>query len=186
MNDLSHFSRQAVLRDGTPVLVRAVQRDDRARLVAAFHKLDPQSVYTRFFSFKKELSAADLARLEATDFIHTVGLVATVSSGDDETIIGGGSYTLGAAADEARVAELAFTVEEDYQGRGLASALLALLAEIARDQGIARLEAEVLAANTAMLAVFQHSGLPLTKTQRDGAVHVVLDLTPAALEAGAR
>ncbi len=37
------------MREGRPVLIRAVRADDRERIVAAFHKLDPQAVYTRFF-----------------------------------------------------------------------------------------------------------------------------------------
>ncbi len=60
-----------------------------------------------------------------------------MGSGADETLIGGASYVALPSADGARAAEVAFTIEEDYQGQGLASKLLALLVDIARQHGIA-------------------------------------------------
>ncbi|MGL6110952.1 MAG: GNAT family N-acetyltransferase [Rubrivivax sp.] len=170
------FSRQAHLRDGTPVLVRAIRHDDRDRIIAAFHKLDPQTIYTRFFSAKKELTDVDLGRIDASDFEHAVVLVATLGSGDDEVIIGGGAYTVLDRPDGVPTAEVSFTIEEDYQGQGLSSLFMALLSEIGRDHGIRRFEAEVLAGNLPMLKVFQHSGLPMTRHLEDGVVHVVMDL----------
>ena len=114
-------------------------------------------------------------------------MVVTRGSGADETIIACASYVVLDPAASNRTAEVAFTVEEDYQGQGLASKLLATLTEVARSRGIGRLEAEVLAVNRPMLSVFQRCGLPMT-TARDGsAFHLVLDLgAPRLPEAGAR
>jgi GNAT superfamily N-acetyltransferase len=174
--DLSQFRQPGVLRDGTPVVIRAVRADDRERIVAAFHKLDPQTIYTRFFSFRKELSEAELRRFEASDFEHFVALVVTLGSGIEETVIAAASYVVVDGANAGRSAELAFMVEEDYQGQGLASRLLATIAGIARSRGISRCEADVLAGNKPMLSVFQRSGLPMTTSRSGGVVHVVLDL----------
>ena len=179
-SDLSHFSQPAALRNGTPVLIRAIRPDDADRVRAAFHKLDAESIYTRFFSHKKDLSTEELGRLSGVDFSHAVVLVAAIGSGANERLIGGASYYVHDAADGARVAEIAFTVEEGSQGQGLSTQLMALMTEIARGQGIARFEAEVLAGNSAMLSVFQNSGLPMTKTHEDGVVYVVLDLANPA------
>jgi len=176
VRDFSHFSRQVTLRDGTPVLIRAIRPDDVDKVVVAFHELDPQSVYTRFFSYRKELKAEDLDRLGGADFVNSVVLVVAIGAGADEVLIGGVSYHVRAAVDGTRVAELAFTIEEDYQGQGLASKLLALVTDIARSQGISQFEAEVLASNSPMLSVFHHSGLPMTESGDDGLVHVMLDL----------
>jgi RimJ/RimL family protein N-acetyltransferase len=183
---LSQFQQASALRDGTPVLIRTARADDRERLVAAFNALDSQSVYTRYFSFRKGFSEAELGRLDAPDFEHFVLLVVTRGSGADETIIAGASYAVVDPTAPSVAAEVAFTVEEDYQGQGLASKLLTTITDIARSRGIKRLEADVLAVNKAMLSVFRRSGLPMT-TSRDGnAVHLVLDLaTPAPSVAGA-
>jgi GNAT superfamily N-acetyltransferase len=80
------------------------------------------------------------------------------------------------STDGERAAEVAFTIEEDYHGKGLASMLLGLLAGIAREHGIVRFEAEVLAGNASMLSVFEHSGLPLTSKNDHGVIHVTMDL----------
>ena len=178
--DPVQYARLERLRNGTPVLIRAIRHDDRARIIAAFHKLDPETIYTRFFSAKKELNEDDLGRIDRSDFVHAAVLVATLGSGDDEIIIGGGAYTVLDRADGVPTAEVSFTIEEDYQGQGLSSLFMRLLTEIARERGIRRFEAEVLAGNTPMIKVFQHSGLPLRKVSEDGVVHVVMDVAAPA------
>ncbi len=174
----SPYSRQAVLRNGTPVQIRVALPEDRDKVVAAFNQLEADSVYTRFFSMRKELSAAELDRFSATDFVHFVGLVAVVGSGADETVIGGATYVVLPSTVGHRAAEVAFTIEEDYQGQGLAGRLFAMLADIARQHGIDRFEADVLAGNAPMLKVFERSGLPLTRNRDGGVTHVVMDLRP--------
>ena len=177
------FSEPIVLRHGKPALVRAIRPDDRERLQTAFHALEPESVYLRYFSFKAELTKADLDRLCEPDFQQRVVLVVTTSghdnSGDSEVIVGSGGYVAHAAPDGKRAAEVAFAVEEDLHGEGIASKLLAVLAGMARADGIARFEAEVLVRNAPMLLVFAHSGLPMKQTHsEDGVVSVTMELGP--------
>ena len=178
-DDPARFRLPLVLRDGTSVVIRAVRADDRPRIVRAFHALEPESVYTRLFSYRKELSEADLDRVAAVDFVDSVVLVVARqddSSDGDEVLIGGVSWYARTLPDGSRVAEIAFTIEEDYQGLGLAGRLLEIAAAIARRQGIARFEAEVLPVNAPMLAVFRRSGLALTEALQDDVVHVEMDL----------
>ena len=152
-----------------------------SKWAAAFSKLDANTIYTRFFSHRKEIPAATLDRIAAIDFVNLAGLVATIGTGADETVIASATYVGIPAADGVKTAEVAFTVEEDYQRQGLASKLLAALATLARRHGIVRFEADVLAGNTAMLAVFQRSGLPMRRGRtQDGAVHLTLDLAAPA------
>jgi RimJ/RimL family protein N-acetyltransferase len=175
------FSQLSALRDGTPLTIRAMRPDDRDRIVAAFGKLDANTIYTRFFSHRKEIPAAVLDRIAAIDFVNLAGLVATIGTGADETVIASATYVGIPAADGAKAAEVAFTVEEDFHRQGLASKLLAALATLARRHGIVRFEAEVLSGNSAMLAVFQRSGLPMRRQRVDGGtVHITLDLPAPA------
>ena len=174
--------REITLRNGTRVQVRVARPDDRDRIVAAFNALEPDSVYTRFFSMRTDLTAAELHRVTRTDFTNFVALVAVVGQGADETVIGGATYVALPTADDTRAAEVAFTIEEDYQGQGLAGQLFAMLAGIARQHGMQRFEAEVLAGNAPMLKVFERSGLPLTKTREGGVTHIVMDLLPTGPE----
>lgn len=175
-SELSRFSKTITLRDGTAVLIRAARADDRERLVTAFQGLDQQTIYTRYFSLRKSLSETELDRLEEQDTGRYILLVATLGSGRGETIIAGASCVVDDAPAPAPSAECAFTVEEDYQRQGLASQLLAAIVDLAGRRGIGRLEADVLAENKAMLAVFKRSGLPMTLSRSSGVVHLVLQL----------
>lgn len=167
---------QATLRDGRMVQLRTVRPDDKDKVVAAFGKLAKESVYTRFFSFKKELSDADLKLLHADDGRKAIALAMTIGNAADETVIAGSSYIVRTAEDGKPVAEVAFTVEEDYQGQGIAGMMLGAMTRTAREHGIARFEADVLASNGAMLGVFKRSGLPLTMKREGGVIHVAMKL----------
>jgi GNAT superfamily N-acetyltransferase len=153
------------------ITIRPIRVQDKAAIVEAFHALEPRSIYQRFFFDKKELSDAELRRLTEPDGMREAVRVATIPSESGERIVGLGRYT-----GNEECAQLAFTVEEDYQGRGIATRLLRHLIHLAREHGISRLEAHVLAGNGPMLSVLRHSGLPATERERDGIVTVTLAL----------
>lgn len=178
--DLRHYHARETMRDGTPVTVRAPRPDDRERIRRAFHALDPQSVYMRLFRYKKDLTEDELTRLTEPDFDRHLTLLVTLGEGDDETVIAAANcVVIEPPPQPARSADVAFTVEEDYQGQGLASMLLRHLIAIGRARGLERLEADVLAGNAAMLKVFARSGLPTTQTREDGVLHLVMTLGAA-------
>lgn len=157
--------------DPTGITIRAVRPDDGERIVKAFRALDPESIRLRFFGPKKALSIEELRRLTESDGVHDVVLVATVAGVDEEVIVGLGRY-----ARNGTSADIAFTVEEDYRRRGIASALLRQLTDIARRSGVLQFEADVLPENAPMLKVFQRSGLPTKKRRAEGVVHLTLFL----------
>ena len=171
-----HFEQGAALRDGRAVAIRLMRPDDKERLIEAFAKLDRQSIYTRFFSFRKELPPGPLNRIDRIDLRHLAALVVTLGEDDEQVVIGSASYVADTAADGTREAEVAFTIEEDYQGQGLAGRLLGALIGIARRHGIARFKAEVLAGNGPMLAVFQRCQLPMHTRRSGEVVELRLDL----------
>ena len=175
MIDASTYDQGETLKNGTAVRVRAVRPDDKHRIAEAFHHLEPESIYTRFFYPKKDLSPAELKFATEVDFNKVVALVVTVGEGKEETIIAGARY-VAFGGDPPQRAEVSFTVEEDYQRQGIAGRLLRHLAEIGRENGLERFEAEVLAENRAMLGVFSRSGLPMDKRFEGGTVHVTLEL----------
>lgn len=166
----------ATLKNGTVVTLRPLRADDRQRLAAAIRGLDAQTIYTRLFSHRKELTEAGLDRAMRVDDEREVVIVATTGRGADEAILGGGRYVV---TGEGR-AEIAFTVEEDYQGQGVAGRLFAALVDLARQRGITVFEAEVLSGNPSMLRVFERTGLPMRKRSEGGVVHLELTLTPSA------
>ncbi|HSO08180.1 MAG TPA: GNAT family N-acetyltransferase [Pelomicrobium sp.] len=178
LTDPRSYRVEDTLRNGTPIVIRAIRADDRERVRTAFGKLERETIYTRFFTYKDALTDKEIKDATDVDFDRTVALVVTTVESGEELAIAGGRYVAYRLADLSYAAEVSFTVEEDYHGQGLASRLLAHLAAIARTKGVQRFEAEVLPHNAAMLKVFEKSGLPLTKHRGDGVVHVELLLGP--------
>jgi GNAT superfamily N-acetyltransferase len=176
--DLQNFAAAHVLPNGTRVVIRAIRPDDKDRLSAAFGNLESESIYTRFFHRKTALTEAELKQATEVDFDRVVALVATVGSGEAETIIAGGRYMCADGPEPPARAEVAFLVEEDYRGQGIAGLILDHLARIARGRGIMEFDAEVLAGNRPMLAVFARSGLKMRRQQAEDVIHVTLTLVP--------
>ena len=176
MSGPADFCVSETLRSGLVVTIRALKPSDRDKMERAVRGLDRESIYTRLFTYRAELTEAGLERIMRFDPDSEVVLVVTTGEGDGETVIGSGRYVVSRAADSAPSAEVAFVVEEDYHGQGIAGRLLRHLAVVGRSQGIARFEASVLPRNKAMLSVFARSGLPMEKRIVDGEVHVTLTL----------
>jgi RimJ/RimL family protein N-acetyltransferase len=172
--DTRSYNTPDTLRDGTRVTVRAIRRDDAGAILQAFRGLDRESVYRRFFSPKKDLSAAELEQLTDVDFNNVVALVVTKATESGEVLIGGGRYATDDSASGA--AEIAFVTDGTHRGLGIASLTLKHLVRIGRAAGLSRFDAEVLAENQPMLAVFRRSGLPLNIVRDGATLHLTLSL----------
>ena len=165
-----------LLKDGTHVTIRAVRPDDRNRVLEAFRLLEKDSIYSRFLGNRNDLSDAEIDRAVNVDFMREVALVVTTETLLGETIIASGRYIAIGGTNTERSAEVAFVVEEDYQGRGIASRLLAHLVALAREQNLTQFEADVLSRNSPMLAVFRRCGLPMRQRRDGGVIHLTLAL----------
>src|ERR1700751_2659887 len=95
-----------------------------SKIRRAFLNLEQDTVYTRFFGYNADVSDAELSRITGADFERAVALLVTIDADEDEVVIGGASYFTGSAEAAARSAEVAFTVEEDFQGRGISGLLM--------------------------------------------------------------
>jgi GNAT superfamily N-acetyltransferase len=178
MTDARHYSTKETLRNGLETCIRASRPDDIDRVIEAFHKLAPDSVYLRFFGPKKDFSPTDIKRFQEADFVTRVILLCTCQEEDREIVIASGTY----ARTSETEAEIAFIVEEDYHGLGIARRLLTHLGKIATAAGITTFVAEVLPHNKSMLGVFGRCGWPMHSHIADGTVHVSLQLNINATE----
>ncbi len=172
MSRESNYSVNEVLRDGSPVLIRAIHPEDKALLLDHFGSLSELSKYHRFFGLKRSLNDGDLHRLTELDFVNHVGLAATMQSEAGERFIGVGRYIRGEGAE----AEVAFAVLDEHQGRGIGTLLLHHLARVARKGGIKRFSAVVMGDNKQMLEVFANSGFQSHDSYDGGTVRVTMDL----------
>ena len=164
-NHKLHRDGDVVLRDGSTVRIRVMQPADEAGLCALLTSLSQESRWLRFYCLQNSSAIAAEAHREA-NLDQAFGLVAC--SGNEERVVGHAFY---AAVGEER-AEVAFTIANEFQGRGLGSILLGQLAQVAAANGIKIFEAEVVAANHAMLKVFRASGFPIEVNAKAGQLHV--------------
>jgi RimJ/RimL family protein N-acetyltransferase len=174
--DAANYEVTETLKKGALVKIRSIRPEDKEKISEAFRNLESESIYTRFFQQKKSLSEKELKGATEVDFENVVALVVTIGEGDNEIVIGGGRYVILDGSVAAPSAEVAFTVEEDYHGQGIAGRLLQHLGRIGREKGVHDFVAEVLPENKAMLAVFSRSGFPMEKHHEEGVVHVTLSL----------
>ena len=142
------------LRSGDVVLVRQVRPGDVPALARAYANLGEQSRYRRFFTAIPELPESVLTEL--TDIDHQDREVLAAQPLLSSEIVGGCQFVR--HADRPDTAEVAVTVVDAWQGRGVASALLARLSERALEAGIEYFTAEVLAENGAVLAMLPRLG----------------------------
>lgn len=159
------------LHGGGTVDLRPIEPADADALVAFHARLSPGTVYRRFFSAHPVLSEKEVERFTTVDHVNRQALVAF--DGDD--LVAVGRYDRLASGTEA---EVAFVVQDGYQGQGIGTELLRRLAAAAREQGIGRLVADTMIDNRHMLDVFRHAGFREVTNYVDGLVHVVLEIDP--------
>ncbi|NJP31648.1 bifunctional acetate--CoA ligase family protein/GNAT family N-acetyltransferase [Micromonospora thermarum] len=161
-----------LLSDGTTVQLRPIQPSDAPGIVAMHSRFSERTRYLRYFSPYPRIPERDLQRFVNVDHRDREAFV--VLAGDQ--IVAVGRYErLGPESPEA---EVAFVVEDAYQGRGIGSVLLEHLADAARRSGIMSFVAEVLPANGAMLRVFSDFGYQVQRQFADGVVHLTFPIAP--------
>jgi RimJ/RimL family protein N-acetyltransferase len=148
----SHDDCVHELRDGARVLVRPIAPDDRAALAAGFARLSPESRFRRFLSPKRQLTEHDLDVLTRVDHHDHEALVAL------EAETGEGIGVARFVRTRPDRAEPAVVVADDWQGRGVGTLLLDLLAERAWEEGIRTFSATLLASNARAIALLEALG----------------------------
>jgi nucleotide-binding universal stress UspA family protein/RimJ/RimL family protein N-acetyltransferase len=161
------------LRNGARVTLRPIAPEDKPLLAAIFERLSEQSRYRRFFTSKAELSAAELDYFVDVDHSDHEAIIAIDPS--DGEALGVARYIR--STDDREVAEVAVTVADDWQRRGLGRALLDRLTYRARREGVRRFSALVQSENSASLGLLE--GVGDTQRRSDtGVVELVIELPP--------
>ncbi|MFD1146274.1 bifunctional acetate--CoA ligase family protein/GNAT family N-acetyltransferase [Saccharothrix hoggarensis] len=166
-----HWEADVVLSDGGTVHLRPITPDDAEKLLAFHGRLSERTRYYRYFGPYPRMPKRDVERFSTVDHADRVAFTALL--GDD--IVAVGRYDrLG----EGSSAEVAFVVEDAHQGRGLGSILLEHLAAAARERGLSRFTAEVLAENGQMVRIFRDAGYSVSRAFEEGVVHLEFDIDP--------
>lgn len=176
----SHRVVDVGLRDGSTIRVRPVKASDGPDLLDLFDRISNESNRFRFHGLR-HVTSNEIASFVDVDYSRRFGLVGETSMGDEHRLIALASYV----AVEDGIAEVAFLVDDPFQGRGIASILTEHLAEAASEAGIATFRADIMSGNADMLEVVRALELPLRSTASAGVVHCEFPTspTPEAIEA---
>ena len=167
MSTHAEDSAYALLIDGATIEIRAARPDDFDAVRDMHAKMSPDNLYLRFFSMSPlaaEREARRICREPAPDHAALLAVL-------DGEVVGCGTYEQ--AGTGYRSAEVAFTVADYLQNRGIGMLLLEHLVSLARGRGFRAFTAETLSENAAMLRVFADAGLQAQRSLVDG----VYDLT---------
>ncbi len=174
----SQWETHVVLSDGSPAELRPIRPGDRERLVDFHRRQSAESIYFRFFRHRPELSDKELDYFTQVDYVGRMAFVALVG----DRLVGVGRYErLG----DSNVAEVAFFIDDDHHGLGIATIMLEYLAAAARSVGLEGFTASVLPENYSMLAVFRRAGFDVSTRFDEGVIEVELgiEITPEASSA---
>jgi GNAT superfamily N-acetyltransferase len=160
------------LPDGKHFDVRVLERSDMAGLEQGVEHLSPRSRYRRFFTGIEQLSPRDLTYLTTLDHDRHEALVAI----DPQTGHGVAVARYFVTGDTPPTAEIAVTVNDVWQSRGVGTALLRQLAVCAREHGIVRFSGLVLSENTPMLKLLCSMGPLVSRTVESGIVELLVEI----------
>jgi GNAT superfamily N-acetyltransferase len=176
-NELVALGAPIVLRDGSHVRIRQGHHTDRGLLLRGFERLSPESRYRRFLAPVTELTEPMVRYLTEIDHHDHEAMIAL----DDQTGEGIGVARYVRDPNHPDVAELAVTVIDDWQARGLGTLLLEVTSARARQEGITRFTALMLANNKEMMDLLQELDPVRIVDQELGTVEIEVPIPPIGL-----
>ncbi len=163
------FSEYVLLRDGQSVLLRTATRNDVPAVEELMRSVSRESLAMRFMGAVAQVSPSVIEVMCCGEPRDRLSLLAIVGHEPHSRVVGIGNYiSLGMGGK----AEVAFLVQDEFQGRGISTLLLERLAGIAAGNGFVGFEAEVLYENQAMINVFRDSGFEVHQAMQGGSIHV--------------
>ena len=162
---LEHVER---LRGGQALRVRPIRPEDAALEIVFVDRMSERSRYMRFFSAGRGLTPAMLARLTQVDYDRELALIALSEAGDKtERIVGVARF---AANPDGESCEFAVAIDDDWNGRGVATILMQRLMEAAREAGYLRMTGNVLPDNDSMLKLAARLNFERSRDEDDPAL----------------
>ncbi len=165
----TELERFIELKDRSRVFIRPLRLTDEPLVRDLFYKLTPDSVHYRFFQMLKAMPHEKLQELLRVDYENDMALVVLTDASPSSAMLAIAHYR---KDPQSNFAEAAFLVRDDWHGKGIGTALMKSLVDVARFHGIAGFHADVLVANNGMLRIFHKCGFSVQSTLEDGVYHI--------------
>jgi acyl-CoA synthetase (NDP forming)/RimJ/RimL family protein N-acetyltransferase len=171
------YKEHVLLKDGRGLIFKPASPDDFNIVESFMTRVSQESLRMRFMASISQVSTNVIKELCSSDFKSSGCLLAVDGDDKDSKVVGLGNYI---TAGNGHTAEVAFLIEDDYQGKGIGTLLLERLAGLAAANGFVEFEAEVLPDNQQMINVFKSSGFERHQVWNSDTVHIELPVGSAA------
>jgi acyl-CoA hydrolase/RimJ/RimL family protein N-acetyltransferase len=156
---------ETIERDGVTLTIRPAKPVDERRIQEHYYSLPKEDVLSRFFCQKTIFGRTEMETRSHVDYINDLTLVAVVGDfGFGKVVAVAESMRL----DSENIAEVAFSVSEEFQGKGLGTYFIKKLAAVARENGIGGLMAYTFPSNKAMINLFKTLPYKVKTVYEDG------------------
>ncbi len=156
-----------IFKGGLECHIRVIKPTDESMIRDLFYNLSESSVYFRYFSPRRSMPHKNLQQYCNINENEGISIVVTIGPRENRRIIGEARYMI---EPNDGYADTAFMVDENYQGRGIATFLLNYLVEIAKERGLIGFKADVLFSNQPMLKVYDKLPFKIHKKFADGVI----------------
>jgi len=171
----SDIKTKHILKNGSTIHFRPIKPSDEDELRRLFYRFSDKSIYYRYFSPIKTMPHNKMQEYVNVDCDRMLSIVGVIGDSIKERIIAEARYVQDLYLPYA---DLAFVVDENYQGLGIASHLYKRLIQLAKERGIKGFTADVLASNKAMMTVFEKGDLPVEVQFEEGIYKLTLPFEP--------
>jgi len=170
----AHIEETKTFKGGAAIRFRAMKPSDEEGMRRFFYRCSKEMIFYRFFYSIKTMDHNKMQTYVNVDYHREFSIVGLVVEEGNQKIIAEARMV---RDERTAFGEVAFLIDERFQGIGIGTYLLSRLVEQGREQGLKGLTAEVLADNQPMIKVFEKSGLPLEASLGGGMYHLKLSLT---------
>lgn len=156
---------QYIFKNGLKVRFRAVKPSDEEAMRRLFYRFSDRTIYRRFFYPIKTMPHNKMQAYVNIDYQQEMSIVGLIKENDQEIIIAEARY---AKDERTALGEVAFIVDERFQGFGIGRYIYNMLIRLAKERGLTGFTAEVLHENTEMMKVFEKGDLPVEARLQNG------------------
>jgi acyl-CoA hydrolase/GNAT superfamily N-acetyltransferase len=177
--DSAHFYPSEIevshtFKNDLSVRFRAIKPSDEDQMRRLFYRFSDEAIYYRYFSAIKTMPHEKMQEYVNVDYRDVLSIVGLIGEPGRQTLIAEARF---ARYKNKPVVDVAFVVDEAYQGYGIASYLFQMLAKLARERGAQAMSADVLGSNRAMIRVFEKGPYPVKAELEQGDYALTIDLT---------
>jgi GNAT superfamily N-acetyltransferase len=156
---------QYIFKNGLKVRFRAVKPSDEETMRRLFYRISGRTIYRRFFYPIKTMPHNKMQEYVNIDYQNEMSIVGLIKENDQDIIIAEARY---ARDERTALGEVAFIVDERFQGLGIGRYIYNMLIRLAKERGLTGFTAEVLYENTEMMKVFEKGDLPVEARLQNG------------------